>query len=200
MSDINCQLKPLLSNIRGCQVCASATPPLPVNPNPILQASAQSKIRIIGQAPGTLAHASSQPFTDPSGVRLREWLGVDEPTFYDADKFAITPMGFCFPGQDNKGGDLPPRPECAPLWQEQLDQALPNVQLTLVVGMYAVKWHLGHHGYRNLTDTVRHWRDLGPSIMPLPHPSWRNNGWIKRHDWFAEELIALKARVASILQ
>lgn len=200
MTNKICQMRPLLSEIRGCVVCAKSNPPLPVTPNPILQAITQSKIRIIGQAPGTLAHASSLPFTDPSGVRLRDWLGVDEETFYNPENFAITPMGLCFPGQDSKGGDLPPRPECAPLWQEKLDVALSEVELTLVVGMYAVKWHLGHLGYQNLTDTVRHWRDLDPSIMPLPHPSWRNNGWIKRHDWFAAELDTLKARVADILQ
>ncbi len=199
MTDIICPMSDLLTDIRGCTACASSVPPLPVTPNPIIQATAQSKIRIIGQAPGALAHASSLPFTDPSGVRLREWLGVDEATFYTPDNFAITPMGFCFPGQDNQGGDLPPRKECAVLWQDKLDAALPNVELTLVVGMYAVKWHLDDHGYRNLTETVKHWKVFGPTLMPLPHPSWRNNGWIKRHDWFAEELATLKSRVADIL-
>jgi uracil-DNA glycosylase len=195
-----CRTQSLLSDIRDCSACTKGNPPLPVTPNPILQATTKSKIRIIGQAPGTLAHASSLPFTDPSGVRLRDWLGVDEATFYNPEKFAITPMGFCFPGQDSKGGDLPPRSECAPLWQDKLDAALSDVELTLVVGMYAVKWHLGHLGYRNLTETVRHWRELDKTIMPLPHPSWRNNGWIKRHDWFAAELETLKARVAKILE
>ncbi len=173
--------------------------PLPVKPNPVLQASSEAKIRIIGQAPGTLAHASGRPFTDPSGVRLRDWLGVTEDEFYDEAIFAVTPMGFCFPGQDDRGGDLPPRKECAPLWQEPLTKALGNVELTLLVGMYAVKEYLGDDMKRNLTETVKDWKSYGPDIMPLPHPSWRNNGWIKRHDWFAEELTELKRRVRQII-
>lgn len=192
-------MEPLLKEIRACSICARATPALPVTPNPVIAASHRSKIRIIGQAPGTLAHASGRPFTDPSGVRLRDWLGVNEATFYDTDNFAITPMGFCFPGQDAKGGDLPPRRECAPLWQGRLDEALPNIQLTLLVGLYAVKHFLGDRAERNLTETVRQWRHYGPDIMPLPHPSWRNNGWIKRHDWFAEELTVLKRRVGELV-
>lgn len=192
-------LEALLARIRRCEVCASSTPPLPVSPNPIIRASAASKIRIIGQAPGTLAHASSLPFTDPSGVRLRDWLGIDDEAFYNRDFFAITPMGFCFPGQDNKGGDLPPRKECAPLWQEAVTEALPNVELTLLIGMYAVKRYLGPKAERTLTETVRKWGSFGPSLMPLPHPSWRNNAWIKRHDWFADELSVLKRRVAEII-
>ena len=170
-----------------------------MRPNPIVQGNATSKIRIIGQAPGTLAHASGRPFTDPSGVRLRDWLGVNENEFYNEDLFAITPMGFCFPGQDDKGGDLPPRKECAPLWQEPLTQRLVGVELTLLVGMYAVKEYLGDKAQRNLTETVKHWRDYGPGIMPIPHPSWRNNGWIKRHGWFAEELTELKGRVRQLI-
>lgn len=192
-------IEKLVSDIRGCRVCADAANALPVHPNPIIRASAQSKIRIISQAPGTLAHASSLPFNDPSGRRLRDWLGVTPAEFYNPDNFAITPMGFCFPGQDSKGGDLPPRPECAPLWQASLDNALQGVELTLLVGMYAVKHHLGKQMHRNLTETVRHWRDYGPDLMPLPHPSWRNNAWIKKHDWFAEELDALKRRVGELI-
>lgn len=189
----------LIETIRACDVCQSATPPLPVIPNPIIRATAASKIRIIGQAPGTLAHASSLPFNDPSGRRLRDWLGVTPATFFNADNFAITPMGFCFPGQDAKGGDLPPRPECAPLWQAKLDAQLTGVELTLVVGLYAVKHVLGPRAERNLTETVRNWRAYAPDIMPLPHPSWRNNGWIKRHDWFAEELSELRRRVGELV-
>ena len=173
---------------------------MPVTPNPVLQADSRARIRIIGQAPGTLAHASGQPFTDPSGVRLRDWLSVSEAEFYDESLFAITPMGFCFPGQDAKGGDLPPRRECAPLWQKPLTKALPNIELTLIIGMYAAKAYLGDDMKRNLTETVRAWRDYGPDVMVLPHPSWRNNGWIKRHDWFAEELDALKRRVREIIR
>ena len=190
----------LKQNIRNCTVCQQSPKPLPVQPNPILSGSATSLIRIIGQAPGTLAHASGRPFTDPSGVRLRDWLGVNEAEFYNEKFFAVTPMGFCFPGQDNKGGDLPPRKECAPLWQDKLTQALPNVELTLLVGMYAVKHVLAERAPRNLTETVRHWRDYGPNIMPLPHPSWRNNGWIKRHEWFADELEELKRRLHALIR
>ena len=190
---------PLKAKIRQCDVCVHAAKPLPVTPNPIVQGNEKSKIRIIGQAPGTLAHASGRPFTDPSGIRLRDWLGVNENEFYNEDLFAITPMGFCFPGQDAKGGDLPPRKECAPLWQDPLTQALAGVELTLLVGMYAVKEYLGDKAQRNLTATVKHWRDYGPDIMPMPHPSWRNNGWIKRHGWFAEELTELKGRVRQLI-
>jgi len=189
----------LKRDIRKCTICRVSPNPLPVTPNPVLSGSKLSRIRIIGQAPGTLAHASGRPFTDPSGVRLRDWLGVTEDEFYNDEFFAVTPMGFCFPGQDNKGGDLPPRKECAPLWQDKLTQALPNVELTLLVGMYAVKHVLAEQAQRNLTETVRHWRDYGPNIMPLPHPSWRNNGWIKRHDWFADELMELKHRVRALI-
>lgn len=192
-------LETLITTIRACAVCQHSKPPLPVKPNPIVRATAQSKIRIIGQAPGTLAHASSLPFNDPSGRRLRDWLGVTPATFFNPDNFAITPMGFCFPGQDKNGGDLPPRPECAPLWQGKLDEHLEHVELTLVIGLYAVKHVLGPRSERNLTETVRHWRAYGPDIMPLPHPSWRNNGWIKRHDWFAEELAELRRRVGELV-
>ena len=192
-------ITPLLAKIRRCDVCLHAENPLPVTPNPVVQASVKSKIRIIGQAPGTLAHASGRPFTDPSGVRLRDWLNVTEAEFYNDDFFAVTPMGFCFPGQDDKGGDLPPRKECAPLWQAPLTHAMTGVELTLLVGMYSVKEYLGDQAQRNLTETVKEWRSYGPDIMPLPHPSWRNNGWIKRHDWFAEELTELKRRVREII-
>ena len=192
-------IETLKQDIRKCTVCRQSANPLPVTPNPVLSGSIASRIRIIGQAPGTLAHASGRPFTDPSGVRLRDWLGVTEDEFYNESIFAVTPMGFCFPGQDNKGGDLPPRTECAPLWQDKLTQAIPHVELTLLVGMYAVKHVLADRAQRNLTETVRHWRDYGPEIMPLPHPSWRNNGWIKRHHWFADELIELKGRVRELI-
>ncbi len=193
------RIEALLESIRACDVCAHSHPPLPHEPNPILIASPRSRIRIISQAPGTLAHASTMTFNDPSGRRLRDWLGVNPATFYDPDKFAITPMGFCFPGQDAKGGDLPPRPECAPLWQARLDEALPQIELTLLVGSYAVRHHLGPAAKRTLTETVADWRSYGPDLIPLPHPSWRNNGWIKKHAWFAELLAELKRRVAELV-
>ena len=195
----HCPTEFLLADIRACKHCALSTPPLPVTPRPVVQASRQSKIRIIGQAPGTKVHESGRPFTDASGDRLRDWLGVTSEQFYNPDLFAVTPMGFCFPGQDAKGGDLPPRKECGPLWQDKLDAALPNVELTLIIGMYAVKWHLGDRAERNLTETVKAWRNYGPDIIPLPHPSWRNTGWIKKHDWFPEVLDALQSRVGDII-
>ena len=195
----HCPTEFLLADIRACKHCALSTPPLPVTPRPVVQASRQSKIRIIGQAPGTKVHESGRPFTDASGDRLRDWLGVTSKQFYNSDLIAVTPMGFCFPGQDSKGGDLPPRKECGPLWQDKLDAALPNIELTLIIGMYAVKWHLGDRAERNLTETVKAWRNYGPDIIPLPHPSWRNTGWIKKHDWFPEVLDALQSRVSGII-
>ena len=195
----HCPTQFLLADIRACKHCALSTPPLPVSPRPVVQAARQSKIRIIGQAPGTKVHESGRPFTDASGDRLRDWLGVTSEQFYNSDLIAVTPMGFCFPGQDAKGRDLPPRKECGPLWQDKLDAALPNVELTLIIGIYAVKWHLGDRAERNLTETVKAWRNYGPDIIPLPHPRWRNTGWIKKHDWFPEVLDALQTRVGDII-
>lgn len=200
MPQNHCATEALLKDIRGCTACTQSDSPLPVTPRPVIQASYTSKIRIIGQAPGTRVHESGQPFTDASGDRLRDWLGVTSNEFYNPAYFAITPMGFCFPGQDAKGGDLPPRKECGPLWQNSLDTALPNVELTLIIGMYAMKWHLGDKAKRNLTETVKSWQTYEPDIIPLPHPSWRNNGWIKRHDWFPDVLTTLQARVAEIIR
>lgn len=192
-------LEELLAEIRACTVCETVDPPLPHAANPVCVANSQSKIRIIGQAPGNLVNLSGRPFTDPSGVRLRDWLGITEEQFYNPDLFAITPMGFCFPGNDAKGGDLPPRKECAALYQERLTDRLAKVELTLLIGAYAQKQYLGQKMKRTLTETVRNWREYGPDIIPLPHPSWRNNGWIKKHDWFPEVLAILKTRVKTIL-
>lgn len=192
-------LDALLSEIKACTVCERATPPLPHPARPICVATAQSKIRIIGQAPGNLVNISGRPFTDPSGVRLRDWLGVSETQFYNPDLFAITPMGFCFPGNDAKGGDIPPRKECAGLYQKRLTEQLSNVQLTLLVGTYAQKQYLGKDMKRTLTETVRTWQDYGPNLIPLPHPTWRNNGWIKKHDWFPKVLSILKSRVSELI-
>ena len=188
-------LPDLFAEIRRCTVCMSADKPLPHAPRPIVRGSARARIRIIGQAPGTRVHASGVPFEDPSGDRLRDWMGIDKAVFYNEDIIAITPMGFCFPGLDTKGGDLPPRKECAPLWQDRLTGALGNIQLTLLVGQYAQRQYLGKAMKRNLTETVRAWRDYGPNVIPLPHPSWRNNVWIKKNPWFEETLAALKTRV-----
>lgn len=189
----------LLTEIRSCQTCLAGIPPLPHEPRPVVRGRPNARIRIIGQAPGTRVHASGVPFDDPSGDRLRNWLGVTADQFYDEDIFAITPMGLCFPGLDAKGGDLPPRKECAPLWQEKLTAAFPHIELTLLIGMYAQKHYLGKSAYKTLTETVRNGADYGPDILPLPHPSWRNNVWIKKHVWFADILENLKLRVRDLL-
>lgn len=190
----------LMREIRSCRVCETATPPLPHPARPICIANANSKIRIISQAPGNLADQKGMPFYDPSGVRLRDWLGVDEAQFYNVDNFAITPVGLCFPGYDKNKGDLPPRRECAPLWQGRLDAQLTDIPLTILVGGYAQKWVLGKATKRTLTQTVQCWRDYGSGIIPLPHPSWRNTGWIKKHEWFADVLDHLKERVADLVE
>jgi uracil-DNA glycosylase len=187
----------LLKDIRACRICA---PHLAHEPRPVLRAKPSARIVIAGQAPGTRVHASGMPFTDPSGDRLRDWMGVDKTAFYDDAKIAIVPMGFCFPGLDAKGGDLPPRKECAPAWRAKVFAALPNVELTLLVGLYSQAWHLGDRRKETLTDTVKAWRSYGPAFVPLPHPSWRNNAWVKKNPWFAEELLPhLKRRVSRIL-
>lgn len=188
-------LKQLFEHIRQCEVCLHAEKPLPHAPRPVVRGTVSAPIRIIGQAPGTRVHASGIPFDDPSGERLRDWMGITREQFYNEDILAITPMGFCFPGLDAKGGDLPPRNECAPLWQDKLTDALNGVELTLLIGQYAQKKYLGKRMQRNLTETVRHWRDYGPDIIPLPHPSWRNNVWIKKNPWFNDTLEEVKRRV-----
>jgi len=187
----------LLGEIRACRVCAAH---LPHEPRPVVRVRPSARVCIAGQAPGTRVHASGVPFTDPSGDRLRSWLGVDEATFYDERYFAIVPMGFCFPGLDAKGGDLPPRRECAPLWREKLFGELKEIKLTLVVGSYAQAWHLKGRKKASLTETVKAWRDYGPQYIPLPHPSWRNNAWVKKNTWFEAELVPeLRRRVAKVL-
>jgi len=200
-------LEAVLRDLRACRVCRDAPlylPALPHQPRPVIQASASARICIAGQAPGTRVHASGQPFTDPSGVRLRGWLGLDEATFYDAEKVAIVPMGHCFPGLDAKGGDRPPRRECAPLWRERVFAALPAIELVLAIGRYAQAWHLGPSEGANLSETVANWREIlarpeHPRVLPLPHPSWRNNAWLKRNPWFDRELVpVLRTEVARL--
>lgn len=186
-----------LKDIRACRICA---PTLPHEPRPVVRALQSARLCIAGQAPGTRVHASGKPFTDPSGDRLRAWLGVDSDTFYDESCIAIVPMGFCFPGLDAKGGDLPPRKECAPAWRNKIFSLLPNIELTLLAGGYAQAWHLKGRVKPTLTDTVKAWREYGPQFIPLPHPSWRNNGWIKKNPWFETELLPyLRSRVAKLL-
>jgi uracil-DNA glycosylase len=189
-------LDDILAEVRACRLCADH---LPLGPRSTLAASRQAKILIIGQAPGTKVHATGIPWNDASGERLRAWLGVGREAFYDTGKFAIMPMGFCYPGRLAGGGDQPPRPECAPAWHGRLLAALPNIELTLLIGMYAQKYHLQGRQGRTLTETVRAWRSFGPAIMPTPHPSWRTTAWQKKNPWFEAKLLPeLKKRVAAL--
>lgn len=191
------ELETLLAEIRSCRVCAQD---LPHEPRPVIQASSTARILITGQAPGTRVHASGRPFTDPSGDRLREWMGVEESVFYDQGKIAIVPMGFCFPGLDEKGGDLPPRKECAPLYQARVRKALPNIELTLLVGMYAQRYHLRSQAQKTLTETVRQGERYQPDFLPLPHPSWRNNAWLSKNSWFEGKILPLlRRRIRDVL-
>ncbi len=190
------KLDRLVSDIRTCRVCIE-TPrnkPLPHEPRPVLRVSRTARLCIVGQAPGTRVHASGTPFTDPSGDRLRDWMGVTPDEFYDVSRIAIVPMGFCFPGLDAKGGDLPPRRECAERWRRDLFELLPQMELTLLVGQYAQAWHLGAARKESLTATVAAWREYLPHFLPLPHPSWRNNAWIKKNPWFEEDLLPVLKR------
>lgn len=182
MSDTLHRLK---QEISQCKLCEQH---LPLGPNPVFRGNYSAKILIAGQAPGAAVHKTSIPFNDPSGVRLRQWMGVDEQTFYDEDKIAIIPMGFCYPGR-GKSGDLPPRTECAETWREKLLSELPNIELVLAIGQYAQNYHLGTTKKKNLTETVKNWRQYMPQVLPLPHPSPRNNIWLKRNSWFESEVI-----------
>jgi uracil-DNA glycosylase len=191
-------LASLLKDIRACRICA---PYLPHGVRPVLRASNTVKLVIASQAPGIRVHNTGLSFNDPSGDRLRDWLGMDRDTFYDESRVAIIGMGFCFPGYDENGGDLPPRKECAPKWQAPLFAALPRVKLTLLVGTYAMNWHLKGRLKANMTETVAAWREYAPRYIPLPHPSWRNNAWIKRNPWFESELLPyLRRRVRAVLK
>ena len=186
----------LLQQVRACTTCAEH---LPHGTRPVLQADAQARILIAGQAPGSKVHASGVPFDDASGERLRQWMGLARETFYDPQRVAIVPMGFCYPGT-GRSGDLPPRRECAPQWRAGLLQAMPHIELTLVIGQYAMDWHLPGRKPQNLTDTVRAWRECGPTLLPIPHPSPRNNLWLKANPWFEAEVVpALQARIRSVL-
>ena len=189
-------LTSLLRDIRACTYCSAI---LPLGPRPIVQASLAARILIVGQAPGTRVHETGIPWHDPSGDRLREWLALDETDFYDAEKIALMPMGFCYPGVSTSGGDNPPRPECAPLWHAPLLRQLPDIRLTVLVGQYAQKAYLGRR--MTLTDAVRDFQSFLPKIVPLPHPSWRSTGWMKRNPWFEAELLPkLRQAVAGALE
>jgi uracil-DNA glycosylase len=201
-------LEAVLRDLRACRICRDAPlypPPLPHEPRPVIQASATARLCIAGQAPGTRVHASGRPFTDPSGVRLRSWLGLDEAAFYDEARVAIVPMGHCFPGLDAKGGDRPPRRECAPHWRSLVLAALPEIELVLAIGRYAQAWHLGPSAGATLSQTMASWRAIlerpvMPRVLPLPHPSWRNNAWLTRNPWFEAELVpVLRAEIARLV-
>lgn len=186
----------LLAEVRACRICA---PDLPLGPRPVLQCDPRARILLAGQAPGRRVHASGVPFDDASGERLRAWMGIERETFYDARRIAILPLGLCYPGS-GKSGDLPPRPECAPQWRATLLGAMPGIRLTLVMGRYAQAYHCGRQN-TPLTALVAAWRDYWPSMLPLPHPSPRNNRWLKQNPWFERELLPeLQARIAALLR
>jgi len=199
-------LDDLRRDIALCRICRDAPlrgieDRLPHEPRPVAVISGRARILIAGQAPGLRVHDSGLPFNDASGDRLRQWLGVDRAAFYDRDRFAMLPMGFCFPGYDAKGSDLPPRRECAPVWRRRTLAAMPQIELVLAVGGYAQAYHLGPQRKPGMTDTVKNWRhylfaNAGMPVLPLPHPSWRNSGWLKKNPWFEDELLpVLRAAV-----
>ncbi len=187
----------LLKDIHTCTRCEAE---LPLGPRPVVQLHPKATILIAAQAPGKKVHETGIPFNDPSGDRLREWLGIHRDTFYDAQQIAILPMVFCYPGT-GKSGDLPPRSECAETWRAELLARLPNIQLTLVIGQYAQAYHLSDSTYKTVTETVKAWEEFWPEQLPLPHPSPRNNIWLKRNPWFAINVLpALKKRIQGILR
>ena len=190
-------LDELLAAVRGCRACARH---LPLGPRPVVQAHAAARILIVGQSPGLRVHTTGIPWDDPSGERLREWMGVDKNTFYDASRIAIIPMGYCYPGRA-KSGDMAPRSECAELWLDRLLANLPDIQLTLLIGQYAQRHFLRSRRKRSLTATTRAWRDYSPQYFPLPHPSPRNQPWFKCHPWFDRQLVpALRARITPLVR
>lgn len=186
----------LLREVRGCAACAEH---LPFPPKPVLRASSGARLLIVGQAPGRRVQETGIPWNDPSGDRLRDWMQVTRDVFYDESRIAIIPAAFCYPGK-GPSGDLPPRPECAPLWHPRLRAALPGIRLTLLVGSYAQAYYLGGRRQRTLTETVRNFRDYQPEFFPLPHPSPRNQMWLRRNPWFAEEVLPwLREEVAALV-
>ncbi|MBM3546994.1 MAG: uracil-DNA glycosylase family protein [Alphaproteobacteria bacterium] len=187
----------LLGEIRACRLCETH---LPLGPRPTLQAGAGATVMIVGQAPGTKVHATGIPFNDPSGDRLRRWLGLGRELFYDREKIALVPTGFCYPGKGG-GGDLPPRPECAPAWQAKVRKQMPRIALTLLVGQYAQSHYLGQRCKPTLTETAHAYEEYRPEFWPIPHPSPRNVGWLKRNPWFEEDVVPrLQAEVRRLLR
>jgi uracil-DNA glycosylase len=185
----------LLGSVRNCRVCEAD---LPLGPRPVLQAGSTARILIVGQAPGVRVHNSGIPWDDASGERLRRWTGVGNDSFYDASQVAIIPMGLCYPGR-GKGGDLPPRRECADLWLDPLLARLPLIELTLLIGLHAQRHFLGRRRKASLTETVKAWREFAPECFPLPHPSARNTPWFQRNPWFEHDLVpALRRRVDAL--
>ncbi|WP_336976756.1 uracil-DNA glycosylase family protein [Brevundimonas nasdae] len=190
-------LQDILNDIRACRACAGV---LPHTPRPVVRVFPETRLLICGQAPGRRVHESGLPFTDPSGDRLRDWMGVDYETFYADPRIGVAAQAFCYPGTAPKGGDYPPPTRCAALWRPQLLEALPQMELTLLVGSYAQAWALSDRAKRTMTDTVRAWREYAPDLLVLPHPSWRNTAWLKKNPWFeAEVLPYLRERVRRIL-
>ncbi len=194
--DSKLSLDCLVEKIEACRICEAH---LPLGANPVLRVSSDAKLLVAGQAPGTRVHNTSIPFNDPSGDRLREWMDIDKSDFYDVRKVAIVPMGFCYPGK-GRSGDLPPRKECRLHWHEQLFNRMPNIELILAIGQYAQHYHLKDRCFKSLTETVKHWREYSPKVIPLPHPSPRNNLWLAKNAWFeAEVLPTLQARVKALI-
>ncbi len=189
-------LQTTLEKLKACTFCAEH---LPLGAKPIFQINTKAKILLASQAPGHLAHQGGKPFFDPSGVRLRRWLGVNEVEFYNPDNFLIMPIGFCYPGTKNRY-DLPPRPECAPIWRDKLLNLLPNIELILAIGSHAQQWHLKEHRYKTMAQTIEHWQEYWPHILPMPHPSPRNNIWFKRHPFFESEVVPiLQKRIRQLI-
>ena len=182
--------------VRACEICK---PHLLLGPRPVFQIGQTARILVVGQAPGRRVHETGIPFNDASGERLRSWMGVDRSVFYDSARIALLPMGFCYPGT-GKSGDLAPRPECAEHWRHRLLDHLPDIQLTLVIGQYAHDWHLAARKKHSLTETVRNWKEYWPEVLALPHPSPRNNLWLRKNPWLEEEILPiLKCRVSQLL-
>lgn len=184
------KLDVLVKEVRACTICAKH---LPFEPNPIVRPSSTAKVIIIGQAPGTKVHATGIPWNDPSGDKLRDWLGVDRDLFYNSKRIAIMPTGFCYPGK-GKSGDLPPRPECAPTWHPQLLKHMRKIELILLIGQYAQKYYLKESNKKTLTDTVKAWKEYAPLYLPMPHPSPRNKLWLKKNAWFEKDIVPMLRR------
>lgn len=183
----------LINRAKNCRLC---TPYLPLGARPVFQIHPKAKILVAGQAPGRKVHQSGVPFDDPSGDRLREWMGIEKAVFYNPEKIAILPMGFCYPGTGQRG-DLPPRKECAATWRKSLLSLMPDIRVTLVIGQYALDWHLRGRKKKNLTETVKAWQEYSPDYLPLPHPSPRNNLWLKKNPWFEDHVLPVLRQAVS---